>query len=80
MPLPCRVRAGDVRPLPPPARDGRRETWLLVLAVATTIVVLIAFALTTLSEEPLTAVALIAILLLGVVLDLWWKSRRGSPA
>ena len=54
------------------------KTWLLVLAEVTTVVVLIAFALTTLVEEPLTAVALVAILLLGVVLDLWWKSRRGS--
>ena len=56
------------------------KTWLLVLAEVTTVVVLIAFALTTLVEEPVTAVALVAILLLGVVLDLWWKSRRGSPA
>jgi hypothetical protein len=51
-------------------------TWLLVLAEVTTVVVLIAFALTTLVEEPWTAVALVAILLLGVGLDLWWKSRR----
>jgi amino acid transporter len=52
------------------------RTWLLVLAEVTTVVVLIAFALTTLVEEPWTAVALVAILLLGVGLDLWWKSRR----
>jgi len=56
------------------------KTWLLVLAEVTTVVVLIAFALTTLVEEPVTAVALVAILLLGVVLDLWWKGRRGSRA
>jgi hypothetical protein len=33
-----------------------------------------------LAEEPGTAVALVVILLLGVGLDLWWKSRRGSTA
>jgi hypothetical protein len=41
--------------------------------------VLVAFALTTLVEEPGTAVALVAILLLGVVLDLVWKGRA-TPA
>jgi len=54
------------------------RTWLLVLAEVTTIVVLLSFAFTTLVEEPATAVALVAILLLGVGLDLGWKSRRGS--
>jgi len=54
------------------------RTWLLVLAEVTTIVVLVSFALTTLVKEPLTAVTLLAILALGVALDLWWKSRRGS--
>jgi amino acid transporter len=58
----------------------RRETgaqlWLLLLADLATVVVLVAFAFTTLVDEPGTAVALIAILLLGVVLDLVWKSRR----
>jgi len=58
----------------------RRETgaraWLLILANASTLVVLAAFATTTLVEEPGTAVALVVILLLGVVLDLVWKRRR----
>ena len=58
----------------------RRETgaslWLLVLANVTTIVVLVAFATTTLVDEPGTAVALVAILLLGVSMDLLWKRRR----
>ena len=58
----------------------RQETgaqlWLLVLAEVTTVVVLVAFAFTTLVDEPGTAVALVAILLLGVVLDLTWKRRR----
>jgi hypothetical protein len=60
----------------------RHETgarpWMLVLAEVTTIVVLLSFAFTTLAEEPATAVALVVILLMGVGLDLWWKSRRGS--
>ncbi len=55
------------------------QLWLLVLADVTTIVVLVAFAFTTLVDEPGTAVALVVILALAVVLDLWWKSRRGSP-
>jgi amino acid transporter len=54
------------------------RTWLLVLAEVTTVVVLLSFAFTTLAEEPGTAVALVVILLLGIGLDLWWKSRRGS--
>jgi amino acid transporter len=52
------------------------RTWLLVLANVTTLVVLAAFAVTTLVEEPGTAVALVVILLLGVVLDVVWKRRR----
>ena len=59
------------------------QAWLLVLADLTTLVVLVAFAATTLVEEPGTAVALVAILLLSVVLDLVWKGRRtatpGTP-
>ena len=34
--------------------------------------------MTTLVEEPGTAVALVAILMLGIVLDLVWKRRRTS--
>ena len=52
------------------------QAWLLILADITTLVVLAAFAVTTLVEEPGTAVALVAILLLSVGLDLVWKSRR----
>ena len=58
----------------------RQETgaqgWLLILADVTTLVVLAAFAVTTLVDEPGTAVALVVILLLSVVLDLIWKRRR----
>ena len=60
----------------------RHETgaraWLLILADLTTLVVLVAFAATTLVEEPGTAVALVVILLLSVVLDLVWKGRHTS--
>jgi amino acid transporter len=56
------------------------RTWLLVLAETSTVVVLVSFALTTLVNEPATALALVVILLLGVGLDLSWKSRRGSTA
>ena len=55
------------------------RTWLLILADVTTVVVLIAFAGTTLVAEPATAVALVVILLLSIVLDRLWKSRRDSP-
>ena len=52
------------------------QAWLLILADLTTLVVLAAFAVTTLVDEPGTAVALVVILLLSVVLDLVWKRRR----
>lgn len=60
-------------------RETGARTWLLVLANVTTLVVLVAFAFTTLVEEPGTAVALVVILVLGVVLDLVWKRRRDRP-
>ncbi|HEX6149818.1 APC family permease [Nocardioides sp.] len=60
----------------------RHETgarlWLLVLADVTTVIVLIAFAFTTLVDEPGTAVALLVILALAIVADVSWKSRRGA--
>jgi amino acid transporter len=60
----------------------RRETgaqlWLLILAELTTVVVLVAFAATTLVDEPGTAVAFVAVIVLGVVLDLVWKRRAGD--
>ncbi len=39
---------------------------------------LVAFALTTLVEEPATAVALVVILLVSILLDLGWKRRRDA--
>ncbi len=55
------------------------QAWLLVLAEVTTLVVLGSFVVTTLVEEPATAMALLVILALSVGLDLVWKSRR-TPA
>jgi amino acid transporter len=54
---------------------------LLVLAIVTTVVVLVAFAVTSLVDEPATAVALVVILLLSIVLDAVWKRARagGGP-
>jgi amino acid transporter len=59
------------------ARDETgANTGLLRLAVGSAVTVLATFAFTTLIEEPGTAVALVAILLLSVALDLGWKHRR----
>jgi amino acid transporter len=49
---------------------------MLVLAVATTVAVLITFALTTLVDEPGTAVAIVVIVALSIGLDLWTKRGR----
>jgi amino acid transporter len=56
------------------------STPVLVLAVATTLIVLVTFAFTTLPDEPWTAVTLVGILLVSVALDLWWKRARASRA
>jgi amino acid transporter len=68
------VTAGHLR-----VRDetGAR-TSVLVLAIATTVVVLLAFAFTTPVEEPGTAVALLVILLLSIVMDVLWKRSRDA--
>ena len=57
-------------------RETGARTWLLVLGVVTTVIVLVTFAFTTLVDEPATAVALVAILLLSILLDLGWKRTR----
>jgi small-conductance mechanosensitive channel len=54
------------------------STLVLSVAVASTVVVLLTFALTTLVEEPATAVALAVIVLLSVALDVGWKRIRDS--
>jgi predicted tellurium resistance membrane protein TerC len=50
----------------------------LGVAIASTVVVLLTFAFTTLVEEPATAVALAVILLLSIALDIGWKRARDS--
>ncbi|HET6774288.1 MAG TPA: APC family permease [Acidimicrobiales bacterium] len=52
------------------------SAWLLVLAVLSTVTVLATFALTTLVEEPVTAVALLVILALSIAADVLWKRTR----
>jgi amino acid transporter len=54
------------------------NTVLLALAIVTTVVVLLAFAFTTLVDEPATAVALVAILLVSIGLDVGWKRKRDA--
>jgi amino acid transporter len=54
---------------------------MLALAVATAGLVLVTFVFTTLLHEPASIGALLGILVLAVVLDLWWKRvrRRAKP-
>jgi amino acid transporter len=54
--------------------------WLLILADVTTVVVLASFTVTTLVHEPGTTIALAAIVIISLVLDLTWKRRRDSTA
>jgi amino acid transporter len=54
------------------------STLVLSVAITSTVVVLLTFALTTLAEEPATAAALAVIVLLSVALDLGWKRTRDS--
>jgi amino acid transporter len=59
-------------------RETGAQTWLLIAAITTAIVVLVTFALTTLVEEPATAVTIVAIVAVSAAIDLWWKRRRDS--
>ena len=60
-----------------PSAGGLLEyAWILVLAVASTVIVLVAFVFTTLVDEPGTAVALVVVLLISVALDAGWKRSR----
>ena len=53
---------------------------MLVLAIVSTVTVLVAFTFTTLVDEPATAVTLAAILVLCIAVDLVWKRMRGDRA
>jgi amino acid transporter len=64
------------------AETGARGS-ILIVAIVTTVVVLVTFAITTLVDEPATAVALAVILLLSIALDAGWKwvrDKRSSEA
>ena len=52
------------------------KAWILVLAVASTVIVLVSFVFTTLVDEPGTAIALVVILALCVAIDALWKRAR----
>ena len=65
------VTAGHVRVR---AETGA-QLWVLALGILTTVTVLLTFALTTLVEEPATAVTLVLIIVLSVGLDRAWKRR-----
>jgi hypothetical protein len=56
---------------------------VLIVGILLTVVVLLVFGVHTLRTEPLTFVAIIAILCLAIVLDLIWsriRARRGAAA
>jgi len=59
------------------------RTAVLVLAIASSAIVLVTFVVTTLIHEPASVLALLGILLLSIALDLVWKRRatgRARPA
>ena len=53
---------------------------VLALAIGAAAVVLVTFVFTTLIHEPASVVALLAVLALSIVLDLWWKRVRTGRA
>jgi amino acid transporter len=59
--------------------DTGARTSILLLAVATSGITLIVFVFTTLIHEPITIVALVAIMLLSIGLDLGWSRARERP-
>ena len=54
------------------------RAWVLLLAICSSLVVLITFVFTTLVDEPATARAIGLILLLSIGLDFGWKWRRDA--
>ena len=61
-------------------RETGARTWLLVLALVSTVGVLLTFIFTTLVHEPATAFTLLGILVLSVALDFGWKRTRCHPS
>jgi amino acid transporter len=68
------VTAGHLRVR---AETGARLP-VLLLALASTVVVLVTFVFTTLVDEPATAVLLAVILVISIGLDLGWKRVRNG--
>jgi amino acid transporter len=59
-------------------KDTGANLWVLLIAIASTVVVLTTFVFTTLVDEPGTAIALVVILAVSIVVDLIWKRRRSA--
>lgn len=53
---------------------------LLAIAIASAGVVLVVFVFTTLIHEPASIATLLGIIVLGFVLDFWWKRVRADRA
>jgi amino acid transporter len=53
---------------------------ILALAIASAGVVLVVFVFSTLIHEPASIVTLVGIIVLGIVLDFWWKRVRADRA
>jgi len=53
---------------------------MLLLAIASTVVVLVTFIFTTLVDEPATMLTLLGILVVSVVIDYFWKQKRASAS
>jgi hypothetical protein len=70
------ITAGHIRV----RADTGAHLWLLLLGVLSSAIVLVAFAVTTLVDEPGTAVAMVAFLILSIVIDFLWKQRRARAA
>jgi hypothetical protein len=56
------------------------SAFVLSLAIASAGIVLVVFVFTTLIHEPASIATLAGIIVLGVVLDLWWKRARAGRA
>jgi amino acid transporter len=60
--------------------DTGARLWLLIIAEVCTVVVLANFVITTLVHEPGTMIAIGAVLVVSIGLDLAWKRARHQPA
>ena len=77
-PSPCSSSASCRSATSGSAAETGAKAWVLVLAVASTVVVLVSFVFTTLVYEPATAIALVVILALCVTIDALWKRARAA--